>query len=142
MRLAKSEGAVPTVLLIDDDASTLMVMTAILEGRGLRIFGAEDEKTALQRCRTIGAIDVLVVDVVLQGITGPELVRKLQREQPAARILFISGFDLADLTKRGILSASDLREGAVEFLHKPFNVATLASAVDRLVGSASNSALP
>ncbi len=126
---------VPTVLLIDDDANTLIALTAILDGRGLRILDAVDDQGATQWCHTAGEIDVLVADVVLQNTNGPDLVRALRRIQPRARALFISGYSLKELTKRGLLSQADLAAGTVEFLQKPFDAKIFADAVNQLVSS-------
>lgn len=128
----------PTVLLIDDDANTLLVLTAVLETRGLRILDAEGDKGALHWCRTINRnIDVFVVDVILQGSYGPDLVRRLKRVQSAARVLFISGFELAELSRRGIISRHDLIPGSTEFLQKPFEPEVFISTVERLIASSS-----
>lgn len=130
----------PTVLLIDDDANTLLVLTAVLDARGLRILDAEGDKGALQWCRTINReIDVFVVDVILRGSNGPDLVRLLKRVQPAARVLFISGFELTELSRRGILSRHDLIPGSTEFLQKPFEPEVFISAVERLIACGSGS---
>ena len=96
--------ASPTVLLIYDDANTLIALTAILDGRGLRILDAEDEGGAVHWCREAGDVNVFVADVVLENTNGPELVRKLRRMEPGARVLFISGFSLGELSKRRLLA--------------------------------------
>jgi FixJ family two-component response regulator len=94
------------------------------------------DKGALHWRRTIKTdIDVFVADVILQGSNGPGLVSSLKRVQPAARVLFISGFELSELSRRGILSSPDLIGGSVEFLQKPFAPEVFMCAVERLIAS-------
>ncbi|HWE51709.1 MAG TPA: hypothetical protein VG273_18085, partial [Bryobacteraceae bacterium] len=96
----------------------------------------DGDKGALHWRRTIKTdIDVFVADVILQGSNGPGLVSSLKRVQPAARVLFISGFELSELSRRGILSSPDLIGGSVEFLQKPFAPEVFMCAVERLIAS-------
>jgi two-component system cell cycle sensor histidine kinase/response regulator CckA len=77
-----------------------------------------------------GALDVLVVDVVLPRLPGPELVKRLRRHHPTASVLFISGMtaEAAALT-----DDADRRSG---FLSKPFTSAALSQKVRELIAPA------
>jgi two-component system cell cycle sensor histidine kinase/response regulator CckA len=126
--------AIPTVLLLDDDPNTLMVLHSILERTEANVLECEDERCAVDTCRNLPAgIDVLVTDVVLQYSDGPSVVRKVRPLQPLMRLLFMSGFGMADLRRRGLLSDDDLAPGRVEFLQKPFTPDIFVDVVSRLL---------
>jgi len=124
----------PTVLLLDDDANTLLVLHSVLERTRVRVIECEDEKCATNWCRELSEnIDLLVADVVLKGSTGPSVVQKVKPMQPSMRLLFISGFSLNDLSKRGLLRDDDLTPGRAEFLQKPFTPAAFLERVNGLL---------
>ena len=126
--------AIPTVLLLDDDANTLLVLHLLLERTKATVLECEDEKCAFETCRQLPAgIDVLVADVVLQYSDGPSVVRRLRPLQPLMRLLFMSGFSIAELGRRGLLSDEDLAPGKVEFLQKPFTPETFLDVVSKLL---------
>jgi two-component system cell cycle sensor histidine kinase/response regulator CckA len=126
--------ATPTVLLLDDDANTLFALHSILERTEATVLECEDEACALNTCRQLPAsIDVLVADVILQYSDGPAVVRKVRPLQPLMRLLFISGFSMTELVRRGLLGNDDLVPGTVEFLQKPFTPQTFLDAVSKLL---------
>jgi two-component system cell cycle sensor histidine kinase/response regulator CckA len=111
-----------TVLLLDDDANTLLVLHAMLESTQARVIECENETCAVHWCEELQAsIDLLVADVILKASTGPAVVRRVKPLQPLMRLLFISGFSLAELQIRGLLRSDDMAAPHVEFLQKPFS---------------------
>ncbi|HLJ48314.1 MAG TPA: response regulator [Bryobacteraceae bacterium] len=124
----------PTILLLDDDANTLLVLHAILEKTQAKVIECEDESCTLNWCQRLqSSIDLLVADVILKVTNGPAVVRQVKPLQPLMRLLFISGFSLSELRKRGLLSDEDLAPGRVEFLQKPFTAETFLSSVQQLL---------
>lgn len=118
---ARGSGRTPAILLLDDDSNTLLALSSILDRIAVRVMECEDETCAVQHCQAPGQnIDLLVADVVLQGTNGPAVVRRLKPLQPLMRLLYISGFGLTELHRRGLLSAAEMVPGSVEFLQKPF----------------------
>jgi two-component system, cell cycle sensor histidine kinase and response regulator CckA len=125
-----------TVLLLDDDATMLLVLRTILEARDIQVLESADERTAVGHCQQLpGKIDLLVADVVLRYTDGPAVVRRVKYLQPAMRLLFISGFGLDELGRRGLLDDQDMAPGIVEFLQKPFAAKTFLQSVDGLLSS-------
>ena len=122
-----------TVLLLDDDASTLLVLHAVLERTEARVIECEDESCTERWCNELQGIDVIVADVILQRTNGPAVVKKVRPLQPQTRLLFISGFSLPDLDRRGLLHDCDLSPGRAEFLQKPFTPDQFLGAVERLM---------
>ena len=124
----------PTILLLDDDSTTLLVLHTILEGTDAHIIECEDETSAVHMSEQVGKpIDLVVADVVLQDTNGPAVVRRIKRSHPLARLLFISGFNVSELHKRGLLSPKDLAEGSAEFLQKPFSSEEFIARVNKLL---------
>jgi len=125
------------VLLLDDDPSTLLVLRAVLESKGAEVLESLDAKAAVRHCQErSGAIDVLVADVMLGDTNGPAVVRRVKYLQPDMRLLFISGFALEDLGRRGVLDPSDIAADCAAFLQKPFSAEAFLQSINRLVSSA------
>jgi hypothetical protein len=119
---AQPSGKDRTILLLDDDTNTLLVLHTILERTEARVLECADEPCAVEQCELFAkSIDLLVADVILQGSNGPAVARKVKDLQPFMRLLYISGFSLPELQRRGLLSSQEISPGTVEFLQKPFS---------------------
>jgi len=128
--LTKETGV---VLLAEDEPAVRNFTRRALERVGYTVLPAGNAEEALQASRGWSKqIDVLVTDVVMPGMHGPELAHRLGRERPAMGVLYISGY------------AEDAVAGGGEFatpggfLAKPFTADGLARAVRRAVAAASN----
>ncbi len=123
-----------TILLLDDDSNTLVVLHAILRDADARVLKCESEPCAVRICEEFRTgIDLLVADVLLEEGSGPAVVRKIRPLQPLMRLLYISGFSLPELSRRGLLSSADISPGAVEFLQKPFSPEQFLESVEHLL---------
>ena len=126
-----------TVLLLDDDLNTLLVLHAVLERTEARIIECEDERCAVEWCeKLLHGVDLLVSDVILKQTNGPAVVKKIQPLQRQMRLLFISGFSLGELERRGLLHREEMSPGRVEFLQKPFSPAQFLATVENLLTEA------
>ena len=119
-----SEGHGETILLVEDEPAVRELVATALGDRGYRILTAAnaDEALLLEREHT-GPIDLLITDVVMHGVRGPELARQIRDRRPAVRVLFMSGYPDDALGKRGVL------DSGTAFLQKPFRVRTLGAKV-------------
>ncbi|MGA7236093.1 MAG: response regulator [Bryobacteraceae bacterium] len=127
-------GKTRRILLLDDDSNTLFVLHSVLEQTKAQVIECEDEPCAVRQCNALAkSIDLLVADVMLQDSSGPAVVRKVKPLQPSMRLLYISGFSLAELHRRGLLSATEMSPGLVEFLQKPFSPGEFLDSVERLL---------
>ncbi|HXE62045.1 MAG TPA: response regulator [Bryobacteraceae bacterium] len=132
--MAQTSGKDRTILLLDDDSNTLLVLHTILERTEARILECASEPCVVQHCETFSrGIDLLVADVILQDSNGPAVVRKVKDSQPYMRLLYISGFSLPELQRRGLLSSREMSPGAVEFLQKPFSPEQFLDHVNKLL---------
>jgi FixJ family two-component response regulator len=102
----------PGVLVVDDDVAVRTIAERILRSRGFAVFGAASAAEALA-CfeREQGRICVLVSDLRLQGMSGPELARALFARRADLAVVFITGG--APLTQAG----DDLKRAALLSKH-------------------------
>jgi PAS domain S-box-containing protein len=124
--IARPRGSA-TVLLADDDEGLRTLMAQVLGRNGYVVIeaGSAEEALELARART-SPIDVLISDVVMGALSGPELARSLQNDDPLLRVLLISG--TADATVVELLA-----EGTGQFLAKPFKPSELIDEVHGLL---------
>jgi PAS domain S-box-containing protein len=113
-------GGSETVLLVEDEAGVREFTRLALRRLGYRVIEARDGAGALTAAREYGGpIDLVLSDVIMPRMTGPELAAALRRERSRVRIVFMSGY--IDPAAAGI----DL-DGA-ELLLKPFTLDDLAA---------------
>jgi CheY-like chemotaxis protein len=123
-------------MLLDDDANTLLVLHSLLERTEVRVIECEDEICAMRYCaESEPRIDLLVADVVLKNTNGPAVVRQVRPLQPWMRLLFISGYSLSELQRRGLLRKDELESGGAAFLQKPFTGDQFLETVETLLGA-------
>jgi PAS domain S-box-containing protein len=83
-----------TILLVDDHASARDSMRSILHRSGYRVLTASSGKAAVQVFEeNAGAVDLLIADWMMPGMTGQELAEHLRRRQPGLKVLLISGYE-------------------------------------------------
>ncbi len=78
-------------------------------------------KRSKWRAPTQGAIHAVLTDVVMPGMSGPQLVEELQHEHPRLAALFMSGYTSDAVLRHGIAT------GEADFLQKPFSTSALAA---------------
>jgi CheY-like chemotaxis protein len=108
-----------TILVVDDQPATLKVARILLESFGYSVLAAASGQEALILFRRQQQqIRLVLTDVVMPDITGPQLVERLRRIKPDLRVIYMSGYHDEELQRQGML-----------FLSKPFNPAGLAKTV-------------
>jgi two-component system, cell cycle sensor histidine kinase and response regulator CckA len=116
----------PTILLVDDEHSVRSIVLKILRRARYNVIAAESGDEALKVAAAHpGKIDVVVTDMYMPGMRGPEVVEALGKVRPGVRALFMSGY--ADQDGR-----SAIPQGA-NFLHKPFSGQELTTAVEAVL---------
>jgi len=109
-----------TVLLIEDDASLRDLLCEILEGAGYTVLVGDDGAKALQIAdEYTGAIQLIVTDVIMPGLSGRHAAEKIKSARSEVEILFISGYTSEAIAKHGVL------EAGAKFLSKPFTTEDL-----------------
>ncbi len=113
-----------TILLVEDDEAVRELATRILRQHGYAVLPASGGAEAELLCRRFeGKIHLLVSDVVMPGMSGAKLARRLRRQRPEIRVLFLSGYTDNAVQPHGILKSS------TAFLQKPFTAHALAEKV-------------
>jgi CheY-like chemotaxis protein len=122
-RPAPRENAV--VLLVEDEEAVRELLTSALERAGFEVHAATSGEEALELERQ-RRFDLLVTDVVLPKITGPQLAREIRHRSPETRVLFMSGYagDSLDAAESG---------GPRTFIQKPFSSRALVDRVRELL---------
>lgn len=129
------EGSEPakcweTILLVEDDDNIRDVTRKILEMHGYTVLTAG---TATEGIHVFeqheGQVDLLVTDVMMPGMNGRELVRRLTDRCPELKAMFISGYDSA-------MVCPGMQNRNVTYLQKPFTVDELARKVRELIDGA------
>ncbi len=124
----KSSGgaaAGTVVMLVEDEDCVRRVAGEILQSAGFTVLEAKNGKEALRLVhRKALELRVLVADVIMPGMNGPELAKELLREYPRLKIIFISGYP------ENVLHGNQRLANAF-YLRKPFSVEGLMRAVEK-----------
>ena len=115
-------GAGETILVAEDEESVRELVRTLLDRLGYRVLVANDGLEAV----TIAERErphLLLTDVIMPGLAGPEVARRVRELHPGTPVLFMSGYTA------GAIDRHSLVESGATLLHKPFTPAVLASAV-------------
>jgi len=113
-----------TVLVAEDEGMVRVLIRKVLEQAGYTVLLASGGAEALQLAqRHSGPIQLLVSDVVMPGMSGRELARRLLELRPDTKVLYLSGYADDAVERHGVL------DPGTAFMQKPFNPGALASRV-------------
>jgi CheY-like chemotaxis protein len=119
-----------TILVVDDDDLVRRSIAKILERNGYRVLAASGSVEALNVAKQQGTrIALIILDVLMPGLTGPELGRRLFDLNLPAKLLFVSGFAPESIQIEDAHVAADM------LLQKPFSQAVLLERVRQLMHS-------
>jgi CheY-like chemotaxis protein len=82
-----------TILVIEDERMVQMLVVDILNDLGYSTLEAKDANTALPILQSDQAIDLMVTDIGLPGMSGWDLARLAHQSRPALKILFLTGYE-------------------------------------------------
>jgi PAS domain S-box-containing protein len=126
---ATSPHVVRTILVAEDDRQVREVVVRALGRAGHTVIEAADPSDALAiSADRLASLDLLVTDVVMPGIRGDELAKRLRALRPDLRVLFMSGYTGEDFVRGEA-------DPATGFLPKPFSPGALLDAVDGLLAT-------
>jgi PAS domain S-box-containing protein len=120
---AKTRGSDETVLVVEDDEDVCEMACTSLKRYGYDILKASGGRQAMEIARSGKKIDLLLTDVVMPGMGGPELAGELKKIVPGLKIIFCSGY-----TDNHILNREIVEERA-HFIQKPYAPGALARKV-------------
>jgi CheY-like chemotaxis protein len=117
-----------TILLVEDEDGVRALVRQVLSRYGYTVLEARHGGEALLHCeRHAAPIHLLVSDVVLEQMSGPELAKRLVSVRPELKVLFISGYTDDAIIHQGVLSAD------TAFLQKPFTTESLAKKIREIL---------
>jgi PAS domain S-box-containing protein len=127
---APARGA-ETVLLVEDEPIVRRLVAEILESNGYSVLQAADGPSAFELLRRhTGELDLLVTDVVMPGMSGPDVAGAVAAMRPGTHVLYISGYTDSAIDHHGVL------EPGIAFLQKPFSADELARKVREVLDGA------
>jgi len=117
-----------TILLVEDEDGVRGLASMSLQLHGYKVLTAVDGKDAM---RVVHAhrepLDLVLTDVVMPNVSGPELVRKLKEIFPRVKVLFMSGYTDDAVVRHGLLEAE------IAFIQKPYTPLGLARKVRQVL---------
>jgi two-component system cell cycle sensor histidine kinase/response regulator CckA len=120
-----------TILLVEDETVVRHLVAEILETNGYTVLQAGDGPSALELLRRhSGTLDLLVTDVVMPGMSGPEVAQAVTSMRPGTQVLYTSGYTDSAIGHHGVL------EPGIAFLQKPFSADDLNRKVRVLLDEA------
>jgi len=106
-----------SILLVEDEAALGRLLRDVLTERGYTVLLAANGREALTMADAFaGRIDLLVTDVMMPEMNGREVARRLRRDNPTARVIYMSGYARTAILDRG------LAEPGAAFLQKPCGI--------------------
>ena len=110
-----------TILLVEDEQGVRDLAREYLEISGYKVLVAENGAAAVQAASEHkGAIDLIMTDVVMPGLSGSELTKRIEAIRPGIRIMYMSGYTDQAIVHHGILGPD------IVLLQKPFTLNALA----------------
>ncbi|MBM3617692.1 MAG: response regulator, partial [Alphaproteobacteria bacterium] len=120
-----------TILLVEDETPVRIFASRALTNKGYTVLEADSAETALEVIEREGdRIQIIISDVIMPGMTGPEMVEKVIQKYPALKVIFISGY-----AEDAFLDVYGAEEREFNFLPKPFTLKQLASKVKEVIES-------
>jgi PAS domain S-box-containing protein len=118
-----------TILLVEDDEAMRTLTKKVLEEHGYTVVEANDGESALESVQSYpGVIDLLLTDVVMRRVSGPELGERLGSSHPALKVVYMSGYTGELIAEREVLKRG------VTLLEKPFTRTALLNTIHTALG--------
>jgi len=113
-----------SILIVDDEALTLRTMGRALQAEGYEVLSAASGEEGLQMVADEKP-DLALLDVVLPGINGIEVLRQAKKISPAMIVVMMSAYHMVDR------AVEAMKLGAYDYLIKPFHLADMVNTIQR-----------
>jgi len=126
MLSTQNDAAKKTILYVDDDQMVLKVGSLMLRNLGYGVLTASEGQAAIEIFRK-NDIDLVILDMRMPGINGCEVLQKLKKIKPKAKILLASGYT-------GNYSEADLvRIGFDDIIEKPYRIEHISKKIENIL---------
>ncbi len=129
MRNAAMNKNIPTVLVVEDDPALREALVDTLSLANLDVLNDSCAEEALLRLNKSSDIDLIVSDVNMGAMSGHDLLRKVKQDFPQIPVLLITAY--ASISE----SVQAMKEGAIDYLVKPFEPDLLVETVQKVIGT-------
>jgi two-component system cell cycle sensor histidine kinase/response regulator CckA len=126
--VSRPSGGAHTVLVVDDAEELRELTGKLLQLQGYTAVVAANADDAVRLFEGNASIDVLLTDVVMPGVNGPELASRLVERRPALKVIYMSGYAEETIVKHGLLDPGSV------LLRKPFNAEALERKMSDVLG--------
>jgi CheY-like chemotaxis protein len=93
MQAQSTDGPAPRVILVDDDAETLVLLRAALEGEGIDVVGAAGDGSEVEALVERTEPDVVLMDLRMPGMDGFEATRAIKARHPWVQVIFLTFYE-------------------------------------------------
>ncbi len=114
------------ILVIDDEEVICSLLTDVLTEAGHKVVAVASAEEALEKVKDT-AFEVVITDLMMPGINGIEILRKVKKVNSDISVIIITGYATVET------AVEAMKEGAYDYLSKPFNLAEIKITVDRAV---------
>lgn len=129
---SKPQQRTETILLVEDELNLRRLACQFLETQGYKVLEAADGAAAVQICAAHkGDIDLLLTDVIMPGMNGRDLAKRIASLRPTIKVLYMSGYTENTISHNGTL------DPGVNLLQKPFNLQSLKEKVREVLDAES-----
>ena len=125
--LPRHEGT--TILLVEDDEIMRKLARQMLEDHGYAVIEAKDGTSALAQLDGKHTVDLVLTDVVMRGMSGPDLALRIMESHPETKVVYMSGY-----TGELLAGGHGLNDG-IALLEKPFTRAVLLKTIHAALGT-------
>jgi len=97
-----------TILVVEDESIVLRVINSLLTKKGYRVLTAKSSAEALRHCENQAnlPIDLLLTDIMIPGLSGPNLARGITTLCPNIQVIYMSGYTADIIAEKGLLDAN------------------------------------
>jgi PAS domain S-box-containing protein len=128
VQMREATGFSKTILLVEDDVSLRKLAIVILQRGGYDVIESESVDDAVRKASEYRSpIHLVLTDVVMPKMKGPEVFSKITAYHPETKVLFMSGYSDDIIARQGVL------QKGIHFIQKPFTVEALLDKVDQVL---------
>ena len=118
------------ILIVDDDPAVLDTLSAVLEEAGHTVYRCAEPRLALERVWDLRP-RLVITDLMMPRLGGLDVLRRVKGIDPGIQVIVITGYGSTGE------AVEAMREGAFDFIGKPFNVAVIEATVRRALDASS-----